>query len=469
MLPKIRVTDKKKSYSNRRTHLMEKTEFLSRDLAHLIHPLHSCKVHEKGHVWVKGDGAILVDADGREYIDGLAGLWNVVAGHGRKELAAAAATQMETLAYCSGYTGSSNPPAIELAEKLAGLTYPQINRFFFTSGGGEASDSTFKTARYYWSRLGKPNKTKVIAREFGYHGVTMAAMSATGISRYWSEFGPRVPGFLHIPSPYPYRYEAPTGVSQGIAAANELEQAILREGPDTVAMFFAEPVQGAGGVIVPQDDYFPRIREICDTYDVLLVADEVITGFGRTGKMFALDHWGVEPDMIQFAKAITSGYFSLGGIGVSDAIGEVLDREDSVWMHCYTYSAHPVGCAVALRNLQIIEEEDFPAQAAAKGAALQGKLRVALADHPHVGEVRGKGLMCGVELVQDKATKARFPAEEQVGARIDAATQKRGLFSRVSGDVFCLAPPIVITDDQLDRMVEILADSIQEVLGSLAP
>jgi adenosylmethionine-8-amino-7-oxononanoate aminotransferase len=222
-----------------------------------------------------------------------------------------------------------------------------------------------------------------------------------------------VPGFLHIPSPYPYRYEAPTGVSQGIAAANELEQAILREGPDTVAMFFAEPVQGAGGVIVPQDDYFPRIREICDTYDVLLVADEVITGFGRTGKMFALDHWGVEPDMIQFAKAITSGYFSLGGIGVSDAIGEVLDREDSVWMHCYTYSGHPVGCAVALRNLQIIEEENFPAQAAAKGAALIGKLEVALADHPHVGEVRGKGLMCGVVLGQDTKAWAVQPGERR--------------------------------------------------------
>ena len=193
----------------------KKTELLKRDQAHLIHPLHSPKVHEAGHVWVKGEGAILTDADGKEYIDGLAGLWNVVAGHGRKELAEAAAKQMETLAYCSGYTGSSNPPAIELAEKLASMTYPSINRFFFTSGGGESSDSSFKTARYYWRMRGKPEKTKVISRQWGYHGVTMAAMSATGISGYWPMFEPRVPGFLHIPSPYPYRYEAPPGVSQG--------------------------------------------------------------------------------------------------------------------------------------------------------------------------------------------------------------------------------------------------------------
>ena len=303
-----------------------KTDLLNRDLAHLIHPLHNRKLHaQRGHVWIKGDGAILTDADGKEYIDGLAGLWNVVAGHGRKELADVAARQMEALAYCSGYAGSSNIPAIELAERLAGIVYPAITRFFFTSGGGESSDSSFKTARYYWRLRGKPEKTKVISRQWGYHGVTLAAMSATGISAYWPMFEPRVPGFIQIPSPYPYRYEAPPGISQGIAAANELEQVILREGPDTVAMFLAEPVQGAGGVIVPQDDYFPRIREICDKYDVLLVADEVITGFGRTGKMFGLMHWGIEPDMILFAKAITSGYFPLGGIGISEKIAAVLD------------------------------------------------------------------------------------------------------------------------------------------------
>ena len=441
-----------------------RTELLERDQRHLIHPLHSRSAHTGGHVWVKGCGAVLTDADGNEYLDGLAGLWNVVAGHGRSELAQAAAEQMSTLAYCSAYSGSSNPSAIRLAERLAALTYPGINRFFFTSGGGESSETSFKLARSYWKLRGKPRKTKVISRQWGYHGVTLAAMSATGIAAYWPAFEPRVPGFLQIPSPYPYRYEAPPGVSQGLAAADELERAIQREGADTVAMFLAEPVQGAGGVIPPQDDYFPRIREICDRHEVLLVADEVITGFGRTGKLFALDHWGVEPDVMLFAKAVTSGYFPLGGVGVSDRIAEELDAAPTPWMHAYTYSAHPVGCAVALRTIDIILDEDFPAQAAAKGAHLLAGLRSALAGHPNVGEVRGKGLMCAVELVRDKAAKTEFPAGDNVGPKVHAAARRRGLFSRVRGDVFCLAPPVVTTAAQLDRMIEILAAAVREVL-----
>ncbi len=442
-----------------------KADMLARDQAHLIHPLHNRAVHEHGHVWVKGEGAVLTDIDGQEYIDGLSGLWNVVAGHGRAELVEAAAKQMQQLPYCSGYSGSTNPTAIALGERIAGLTYPSINRFFFTSGGGESSDTSFKTARYYWRMKGKPEKTKVISRQWGYHGVTLAAMSATGIASYWPMFEPRVPGFSHIPSPYPYRYEAPDGTSQGIAAANELEQAILREGPNTVAMFLAEPVQGAGGVIVPQDDYFPRIREICDQYDVLLVSDEVITGFGRTGKWFGLEHWGIEPDIMQFAKAITSGYFPLGGIGVNDEIANVLDTGDMVWMHAYTYSSHPVGCAIALRNLDIIEQEDFPAQAAEKGDYLLKQLDSALSNHPHVGEVRGLGMMAAVEYVQDKSTKAEFPPEDKIGVKIDAATQERGLFSRLRGDVFCIAPPIVTSKAQIDRIVDIMRDSTVAVLG----
>jgi len=445
-------------------------ELLARDQAHLIHSLHNPSLHERGHVWVKGEGSTLTDADGKEYIDGLSGLCNVLAGHGRRELAEVAARQMETLSYCSGYAGSSNRPAIELAERLASLTYPSINRFFFTSGGGEASESSFKTARYYWKLRGKPEKTKVISRQWGYHGVTLAAMSATGIASYWPMFEPRVPGFVHIPSPYPYRYEAPEEdrgkLSQGIAAANELERMILREGPDTVAMFLAEPVQGAGGVIVPQHDYFSRIREICNQYKVLFVADEVITGFGRTGRMFGLEHWNVEPDIILFAKAITSGYFPFGGIGVNEEIAYVLDTGKMVWMHAYTYSAHPVGCMVALRNLDIIDREGLPAQAAEKGAYLLEKLRGQLANHPHVGEVRGLGMMFAIELVRDKATKAEYLPEEKIGMKVHEAAQERGLFSRLRGDVFLLAPPIVTTKAQLDQIVEIMTESVVSVLGS---
>jgi len=439
--------------------------FLERDAHHLLHPLHSPTAHLKGRVWVRGEGPFLFDADGKRYIDGLSGLWNNTAGHGREELVQAAAEQMRTLPYASGYAGSTNPRAIELAERLAGLTYPDINHFFFTSGGGESSDSSFKTARSYWKLKGKPDKIKIISRMWGYHGVTMAAMSATGIKGYWPQFEPRVPGFIHIPSPYPYRYEAPPGESQGIAAANELEKAILREGPDTVAGFIAEPVQGAGGVIPPQDDYFGRIREICDQYDVLLVSDEVITGFGRTGKMFGLQHYGIQPDIIQFAKAVTSGYFPFGGIGVSDEICAVMEGASGPWMHAYTYSAHPVGCAVALAMMDIVEREDFPGQAAVKGERLLKGLQAALSQHPHVGDIRGKGLMCGVEIVKDRDTKAEFEPGEKIGPQILEACAQRGMFGRLRGDVLCIAPPIITDEATLDELVEIVDAGVRAVLG----
>ena len=275
-------------------------------------------------------------------------------------------------------------------------------------------------------------------------------MSATGIAGYWPLFEPRVPGFIHVPP----------------LSANALEDAIVREGADTVAMFLAEPVIGVGGVIVPPDDYFPRIREICDRHDVLFAADEVITGFGRTGKWFALEHWGVAPDIVSFAKAITSGYVPFGGVGVSDDVARVLDESSVPWMHAYTYSAHPVGCAVALRTLQIIDEEHLVAAAARKGVHLLDALRERLSEHPHVGEIRGKGLMCAVEFVKDRGTKAPFAPEEQVGARIHAEAVARGLFSRVRGDIFVLAPPFVTPDDQLDRIGEILSAATKSVLSA---
>tara|TARA_Y100001970_G_scaffold165119_1_gene201773 strand:+ start:42901 stop:44244 length:1344 start_codon:yes stop_codon:yes gene_type:complete len=438
---------------------------LERDSAHLIHSLHSHTIHAKGKVWIGGEGAYLVDANGDKFIDGLSGLWNNTAGNGRRELIEAGKTQLETMAFASGYAGSSNPQAIALGENLARITYPNINNFFFTSGGGESTDSNIKMARYYWKVRGKPEKTKVISRVGGYHGVTFAAMCATGMNYYWPMFEPRIPGFAHIPGPYPYFYDAPEGESQGIAAANELEKAILAEGADTVAMFIAEPVQGAGGVIVPQNDYFARIREICTKYDVLMVSDEVITGFGRTGKMFGLEHWDVKPDMIQFAKAITSGYFSLGGIGVSDEIAETMNQSGKPWMHAYTYSAHPTGCAIANAMIGLVEKEDFPKQAAEKGKRLLVGLKDALSDHPNVGEVRGLGLMCGIEYVKDRSTKELFKPEDGVGAKINAECIKRGLFSRIRNDAYLLAPPIVTEESTLDDIVNIVAESTKTVLG----
>jgi adenosylmethionine-8-amino-7-oxononanoate aminotransferase len=439
------------------------------DQAHLLHPLHHPSAHTKPQIWVEGRGAIIKDASGREYIDGLAGLWNVNVGHGRREIALAAQQQMSTLAYHSTYAGATNPQAIALAEKLSTLVYRSINTFFFTSGGAEASESSFKTARFFWKARGKPDKIKVISRMRAYHGLTLAAMSATGLPAFWPMFEPRTPGFLHIDAPDPYRFvNQDPDASLGVAAANKLEEAILREGPDTVAAFIAEPVQGAGGLIVPPADYFPRIRAICDQYDVLLIADEVITGFGRTGRWFGLEHYGVEPDIIQFAKGITSGYVPLGGIGVSDAIREVINSvpPGKRWMHAYTYSGHPTCCAVALKNIEIIEREGLVERAAVAGRRLGDGLRT-LQSVDGVGHVRSLGLMGGVEVVADKATKQLFPPEAAMSQRLTDALLERGLCTRVAMDCICLAPPLMIEDDLIDRIVEIIRDAIPAVLSSL--
>lgn len=443
--------------------MLSHAELLEQDRAHMLHPLHHPSAHDNPLIFESGHGVWMRTTEGKEVIDGLAGLWNVLVGHGRTELADAAQAQMSTLAYCSSYAGSSNIPAIQLADRLAGFAYPSLNTTFFTSGGAESNESAFKTVRHYWKRLGKPNKVKVIARSFGYHGITLAAMSATGLSVYWPMFEPRVPNFLHIDSPYPYRFahELKPGETQGQAAARLLEEAILREGPETVGAFIAEPVQGAGGVIVPQDDYFPRIREICDQYEVLFIADEVITGFGRTGEWFGLNRWGVQPDIMSFAKGITSGYLPLGGIQISDQIRDVIMNApaNERWMHAYTYSGHPTCCAVALANLDIIENEGLVANAGARGTQLLEGLKGLEAEFEVIGNVRGLGLMCAVEFVADRGTKA--PAG--IGEKVRKACVERGLFTRAIGDILAFAPPIVINGDEVDQVVQIVGESIAAV------
>ena len=441
--------------------------FLERDRAHLLHPLHHPSAYAKARVWVSGDGATLTDSTGRKYIDGLSGLWNVNVGHGRKELGEAARAQMGTLAFSSAYAGGTNEPAIELAAKLSTLMYPSINTFFFTSGGAEASETSFKTARFYWKAVGKPGKFKVISRMRAYHGVTLAAMSATGLPAFWPMFEPRTPGFSHIDAPDPYRFvHTDPSVSLGVAAANTLEEAILAEGPDTVAAFIAEPVQGAGGVIVPPDDYFERVRAICTKYDVLLIADEVITGFGRTGRWFGLERYGVEPDIIQFAKGITSGYIPLGGIGVSDRVGEAINSVPPArrWMHAFTYSGHPTCCAVALKNIEILEREALIDRAAKSGARMLEELRT-LESLDGVGNVRGLGMMAAVEVVADKATKQLFPAEIGLAQKLTDALLDRGLYTRVAMDCICVAPPLVTTDGQVDRIVGIIGETVSAVVS----
>jgi putrescine aminotransferase len=444
------------------------TSAIDRDRAHLMHPLHHPSAYATTRIWVSGKGAIIKDSTGREYIDGLAGLWNVNVGHGRAELGEVASRQMATLAFHSAYAGGSNEQAIALADRLSKLVYPSINTFFFTSGGAESTETSIKTARFYWKVSGKADKFKVISRRRAYHGLTLAAMSATGLSAFWPMFEPRTPGFSHIDAPDPYRFVNPDpSISLGVAAANQLEAAILAEGPDTVAAFIAEPVQGAGGVIVPPPDYFTRIREICDKYDVLLIADDVITGFGRTGKWFGLEHFGIEPDIMQFAKGITSGYVPLGGIGVSDKLRDAINSVPASkrWMHAFTYSGHPTCCAVALRNLDIIEDENLVARAAVAGDRLLKGLRT-LESMDGIGNVRGLGLMAAVEVVADKATRQSFPPEAAVTQKLTDALLDRGLYTRVALDSICLAPPLVTTDAEIDRIVEIVKEGVANVVAS---
>ncbi|HXF81137.1 MAG TPA: aspartate aminotransferase family protein [bacterium] len=432
---------------------------LRTDQAHLIHPVHSAAEQADAILFVEGHGAVLRDAEGKEYLDGLAGLWNVHVGHGRAELAEAAAAQMKRLAYASAYAGFTNEPAVRLAQRIRQLAYPNMSGVYFTTGGAESNETAFKIARYYWRRRGLGTKTKIIARHHAYHGLTLGAMSATGIPAFHRMFGPLVPGFIHVPPSYPYRRAG--------EMAEALEAAIRQEGPETVAAFVAEPVIGAGGVIVPAPGYFPAIREICDRYQVLLIADEVITGFGRTGSWFALEHWGVRPDLVTFAKGVTSAYLPLGGVLVSGEIHQAIQDAPAAerFMHAATYSGHPTCCAVGLANLDILEREHLVERARASGRRLLERLEE-LRALPAVGDVRGLGLMAGVELVADKATKA--PAVG-VGARVLAEARRRGLITRMRagqagdqpiGDTICLAPPLVTTDAQIDRIVEILAEAI---------
>jgi putrescine aminotransferase len=431
----------------------------------LIHPLHHPKEHAGAQIFVEGRGAMLRTADGNEYIDGLSCLWNVNVGHGRQELADAASTQMAKLAYASAYAGFSNEPAIRLAERIVGLAYSNMEAAYFTTGGAESNESAFNIARYYWKRMGKPNKVKIISRQYGYHGVTLAAMSATSLPGYHKMFGPLVPEFLQVAPPYPYRW--PGNGDAGIEAADAVEAAIEAHGADTVAAVIAEPVMGAGGVIVPPPTYFPRLRQICDRHNVLLIADEVITGFGRTGRWFAMGHWNVEPDLVSFAKGVTSGYLPLGGVIVSKRVHRAIEEApmDERFMHAATYSGHPACCAVGLRNIDILEQEGLPERAAVMGKRLLAGLET-LRGLAAVGDVRGLGMMCGVELVEDQAS--RKPAIG-LGGRVVAEAMKRGLIIRqrggggtpVSGDSLCIAPPLMTPEATLDRIVTIIGESIQ--------
>lgn len=412
-------------------------------------------------IFASGRGATLTDAEGREYIDGMASLWNVNVGYGRTELADAAAAQMKALAFSSAYGGFGTKPAIELAAKLAELAPGELEVTYFASGGAEANDTAYKIARLYWKLRGEPERVNIISRIRDYHGLTYGATSATGLANFWKGFEPLAPGFLHAPSPDPYRYSGQG--SAGAAYAKALEEVVLKAGPQTVAAVIAEPVQGAGGVIVPPTDYFPLVRQVCDRYGLLLIADEVITGFGRTGRWFALEHWNVQADLMIFAKGVTSGYLPLSGVMLTRSVHDTLKLVKGPFAHGFTYSGHPTACAVALRNLQILEEEKLVERAAEKGAYLQERLQE-LRSHEIVGDVRGLGLVAGIELVRDRGTKELFDGSRGAARRVWLAALEQGVIVRpLAGDVLAMSPPFVISNEQIDRMVSVLDKAIARV------
>ena len=434
------------------------------DLAHLIHPQHYAPDHTHPVIYDHGEGVWLTDVSGRRYIDALASLWNVAVGHGRAELAEAAAAQMRKAAFVNNYTGFSNVPAIQLATKLTTeLAYDNLEGVFFTNSGSESNEGALKVARFYWNLLGREGKVKLIARPGAYHGGTLLTTSMTGLPAFWKYFGPLIPEVVHTAAP-----EEPCDCVPNTdgECACWLEAAIEREGSETVAAFIAEPVKGAGGVWTPADEYFPKVRELCDRHEVLFIADEVITGYGRTGSWFALDRWGVEPDIMTMSKAITSGYVPLGGFLVSGAIMDAL-REvppDARFMHAYTNSAHPTAAAVALRNLQIIEDEGLVERASVMGDRLGTGLRDALGDHAHVTNIRQLGLMAGLSLVRDAASGERYEASAGIGGKVARYMREEGgVITRFVADEIVFAPPLVVSEEEVDQIVGAVDAAVRAV------
>ncbi|HEU5252452.1 MAG TPA: aspartate aminotransferase family protein [Solirubrobacterales bacterium] len=415
---------------------------------------------------VRGEGSELIAGDGRRLIDGMSGLWTVNLGHGRQDLVEAARSQLSTLPYASTFGGVSSPPAVELAERITALT-PGLSGVFFVSGGSEANESAIKLARRHWIRRDLPEKSILLAHDRSYHGLSGVTTTATRLRPYHDDFGPPAPDVVEVPAPYPYRCAAGVPCVPErcpICQGEALEQTIEALGSERVAALIVEPVFGSGGVIVPPPGYLRRAREICDRHDVLLIVDEVITGFGRTGTWFACEHEEVVADMITFAKGVTSGYMPLGGVILADALWDELrdaDRQPGYLMHGFTHSGHPVACAVALANIEAIEREDLLARVREASQLLAG-LVAPLREHPEVGEVRQAGLMVGVELVADRETRQRWPVEAERGRRAALEARGRGLLTRgLLDDVLCLAPPFTISEELMRRSVEILAESIE--------
>ncbi|WP_414474704.1 aspartate aminotransferase family protein [Microvirga sp. M2] len=432
----------------------------ARDVEYVLHPVTNARKHEEiGPIVIDhGEGVYVYDDQGNRYIEALAGLWSVAVGFGEKRLVEAASRQMAKLPYYHTFSHKTNEPSVLLAERLVKMTPARLKRAFFTNSGSEANDSVIKMVWYYNNARGLPQKKKFIARTNAYHGITLASGSLTGLAANHRDFDlPFVP-VRHVTCPHYYRYAEPGESEEAFAdrLAAELEAAILEEGPETIAAFIGEPLMGAGGVLPPPATYWEKVQEICRRYDILIVADEVINGFGRLGTMFACDYYGIDPDIMVLSKQITSSYQPLAAVMISqDLYDGIADNSSKIgtFGHGFTTSGHPVPAAVALENLDIIEERNLVENARRVGEVMQAELR-ALAGHPLVGEVRGVGLIAGVELVADKKTKAKFNPVGKVGARVFSRAHENGLIIRAIGDVIAFCPPLIITEEQVREMVE---------------
>ena len=445
----------------------------SRDIETLLHPYTNLKAHQsKGPLIItRGRGVNVYDDQGKEYIEGLAGLWCVSLGFSEPRLVEAARRQMETLPYYHSFASKSHGPAIELAERILDLLPETMSKVFFNNSGSEANDTAIKLVWYYNNALGRPHKKKIISRIKAYHGVTIVSASLTGLPNNHRDFDLPVAGIVHTGCPHHYRFAQPGESEEAFATrlAEELDALIQKEGPDTVAAFIAEPVMGAGGVLVPPRTYFDKIQPVLKKHDVLLIADEVICGFGRTGRMFGSETFGLSPDIVVMAKALSSAYLPISATAISEEIYQALLTESDklgVFAHGYTYSGHPVCCAVALETLAIMKERDLVGHVQHVGPRLQAGLR-RLADHPLVGDVRGVGLIAGVELVRDKATHGQFDPLGSVGAAFVTRAQAHGLIVRNLQDTVALCPPLIITEAEIDEVLRRFEKALGETAASL--
>ena len=426
------------------------------DGLHHIHPFTDHKaIMEKGtRVITRANGVYLWDSDGNKILDGMAGLWCVNVGYGRQELVDAATKQMRELPYYNNFFQTTHPPAIELSKALVDISPPQFNHVFFTNSGSEANDTVVRMVRHYWNLEGKPEKTVIISRENAYHGSTVAASSLGGMKGMHAQGG-ILHDIEHIEQPHWYKNGGAMDPDEfGLKTAQALETRIREIGEDRVAAFIGEPVQGAGGVIIPPATYWPEIQQICKKYGILLIADEVICGFGRLGEWFGSDYFDIEADFMPIAKGLSSGYLPIGGLMVGDRVADTVINKGSDFNHGFTYSGHPAACAVAMENIRILKDEKIIERAKNDLSPYLQEKWLALGDHPLVGEARGIGMVGALELVKDKDTKTSYQSDQNVGMICRDFCFNNGLIMRAVGDAMIICPPLVISHSEIDELVD---------------